>query len=219
MVVLNADTVRERVSAERCSVLHYGDASLCVHRPAIFREYIARARETAAPTRLAQIESISDFGREFFSLWWITDDRRVGRAKRVKRARAGCTMTTYIQQLRARNWNADDEFSGVFALDVCTAIQNHAAWLVNGIISDTEEHGIHRCPGSLDPLALLFPAFRPSSSVFTLRRLFSLHYGHNIVLTLALSGNCFSHSSLGLRLGPRSLWWWIIRNSTCLKIV
>lgn len=37
---------------------------------------------------------------------------------------------------------------------VCTSIQNHAACLVNGIISDTREHGIRCCPDS--PPAFLF---------------------------------------------------------------
>lgn len=50
---------------------------------------------------------------------------------------------------------------GEFAPDMCTAIQDHAAWLVNGIISDTREHRIRRCRG----LLLGNP---PSSSPFSL---------------------------------------------------
>lgn len=51
---------------------------------------------------------------------------------------------------------------------VCTSIQNHAAWLVNGIISDTREHGIRCCPGSPSPFVPGFPNLLLSSLLLPL---------------------------------------------------
>lgn len=66
---------------------------------------------------------------------------------------------------------------------VRTAIQNHAAWLVNGIISDTREHRVRCCPGSL-PRDLL----RPSSPSVLSLVVASLH-PENGVVSVAPCGN------------------------------
>lgn len=67
----------------------------------------------------------------------------------MRRARAGwgeCDDNVLVEGrgIGTRRVNPTADSRGVR-----TAIQNHAAWLVNGIISDTGEHRIRCCPGSL----------------------------------------------------------------------
>lgn len=177
----------------------------------------ALANQNRRPTRLAQIESISDFGREFFSLWWIADDRWGWKGKegeeseRVERRQSvWWQRTTEGEELERGGWIQRRSMCvPLFRISCGIARKWNNQW--HGGTRNTPLFWFarpSRAPKGFPPFALSL-WFSPFAVSF--------HFIMEHRVRPCSLGKSFSHSSLCLRL--RRLRWWIIRNSTCLEVV